>query len=121
MAGKLKNCRGCGKLFMSTGDPFCHDCLTKQSADEERIIEYVRKNPECTVTDIVNALGIAEGVVRRLVERGRLFQAGIDYFYPCRLCGAPIVSGQYCRKCAGRLKSEIVDEQFKRGSKLDIQ
>mgnify|MGYP002625910961 CR=1 FL=1 len=117
MHQKLRNCKGCGKLFMSRGVPFCVDCLDKQAEDEKRIIQYVSDNPLCTIIEIVNALGINENIVRRLIEEGRLIQAGIDYKYPCSKCGEPIASGQYCDKCAKKLREEIRDEQRRRAER----
>ena len=117
MAEKMRNCRGCGKLFLSRGPIYCPACLEKQAEDEHRIIDYVRKNPDCTIPDIVNALEINEPIVRRLIEEGRLFQAGIDFYYPCVKCGAPISVGQYCDRCAKKLKADILSEQRKRDSR----
>lgn len=114
MAEKLRNCRGCGKLFMSSGGIFCPACVDKQHQDEQRIIDYVGEHPDCTVLDIVKALGINEAIVRRLIEEGRLLQAGIDYYYPCARCGVPIAAGQYCEDCAEQLKAAIIAEQAKR-------
>lgn len=111
MAEKLRNCKGCGRVFMSKGAKFCPACIDKQHEDEQRIIDYVSDNPNCTILDIVKALGIQEGVVRRLIEEGRLLQAGIDFFYPCERCGAPIAAGQYCADCAEKLKAEIAEMQ----------
>ncbi|MBQ9480239.1 MAG: flagellar protein [Selenomonadaceae bacterium] len=114
MAEKLRNCKGCGKLFMSSGGVFCPACIEKQHQDEQRIVEYVGEHPDSTILDIVKDLEISEAIVRRLIEEGRLLQAGIDYHYPCAKCGAPIVSGQYCDSCAEQLKAAIVAERAKR-------
>lgn len=114
MQGNLRNCKGCGKLFMYRGVKFCVDCLEKQAEDEHRIIDYVKANPLCTIIEIVRDTGIDEKIVRRLIEEGRLIQAGVEYKYPCSKCGEPIMSGQYCDKCAKKLREEIMAEQRRR-------
>ena len=121
MADKLRNCKGCGKLFMSHGGALCVDCLDKQTQDERRIIEYVRNNPQSTIVEIVEALELNENIVRRLIEEGRLIQAGLDYKYPCSKCGAPIMSGQYCDRCAKKLRAEIMEEQRRREDKVGLR
>lgn len=114
MKEKIKNCRGCGRLFLSNGSYYCSDCIEKQTEIEQRIIKYVKANPDCTIPDIVNALGINEKIVRKLIEEGRLYQAGVDFYYPCVKCGTPIIAGQYCDKCIKKMKDEIYAEQRKR-------
>lgn len=111
MAEKLRNCKGCGKLFLSTGGQFCVECLDKQAEIEHRIVEYVRENPQCTIPEIVAAIEVNEKIVRKLIEEGRLVQLGVDYKYPCVKCGAPIVSGQYCSRCAKQFRNEILEVQ----------
>ena len=121
MQETLRNCKGCGKLFMYRGVKFCVDCLEKQAGDEHRIIDYVKANPLCTIVDIVRDTGIDEKIVRRLIEEGRLIQAGIDYKYPCSKCGALIASGQYCEKCAKKLRAEIMEEQRRRDDRVGLR
>ena len=85
------------------------------------IIDYVKANPLCTIIDIVRDTGIDEKIVRRLIEEGRLIQAGVDYKYPCSKCGALIASGQYCDKCAKKLREEIMAEQRQRDSRIGLR
>lgn len=121
MKEKIKNCRGCGRLFLSNGSYYCSDCIEKQTEIERQIIKYVKAHPDCTIPDIVNALEINEKYVRKLIEEGRLYQAGIDFFYPCVKCGAPISAGQYCDKCIRKMKDEIYAEQRKRNLRDDFR
>ena len=107
MAPKLKNCQVCGKVFMSTGGKICPACLDKQADDEMIVIEYVRDNPKCKVHEILEATGVSEVIVRRLIEEGRFIQEGIDYSYPCRKCGTLIMKGKFCEKCMSEMQEEL--------------
>ena len=107
MAAKLKNCQICGRVFMSTGGKVCPACLDKQADDEMKVIEYVRDNPKCKVFEILEATGVAEPIVRRLIEEGRFIQEGINYSYPCKKCGQLIMKGKFCEKCMSEMQEEL--------------
>lgn len=107
MAAKLTNCKICGKVFMSTGGKICPACLDKQADDEMLVIEYVRDNPKCKVHEILEATGVSEVIVRRLIEEGRFIQEGIDYSYPCKKCGTLIMKGKFCEKCMNEMQEEL--------------
>ena len=47
MAGKMKNCSSCGKVFVSINNSrICADCREKEEKWEKEIIEYVRDHPK---------------------------------------------------------------------------
>ena len=113
MGAKLKNCQICGKVFMSTGGKLCPACLDKQADDEMLVIEYVRDHPKCKVHEIIEATGVNEHIIRRLIEEGRFIQEGVEYSYPCKKCGTLIVRGKFCEKCMNEMQEQLQGVQNK--------
>ncbi len=114
MAGKLKNCPGCGKLFMDMGTRMCRDCLELEEEMMLKISSFVRDHPHSTIKDIVEGVeGAKEKLVRRMIKEGRFLQDGMDISYPCEKCGTLIHSGRFCTKCDEELKKDVMKAQKK--------
>ncbi|EKU71304.1 hypothetical protein [Selenomonas sp. F0473] len=108
MAGKMKNCSSCGKVFVSiNGARICMDCREKEEQWEKEIVAFVRDNPKCQIAEIVEATGVQEPVIRRMIREGRFVSTGADLYYPCEKCGSPIQRGQYCEKCQSQIREEL--------------
>ena len=108
MAGKMKNCSSCGKVFVSINNSrICVDCREKEERWEKEIVEFVRDHPKSRIPEIVEATGVQEPVVRRMIREGRFISSGVDLFYPCEKCGSPIQKGQYCDKCQKEMREEL--------------
>ena len=105
MAGKMKNCSSCGKVFVSINNSrICADCREKE---EKEIIDYVRDHPKSQIPEIVEATGVQEPVIRRMIREGRFLSSNVELFYPCEKCGSPIQKGQYCDKCQKEMREEL--------------
>ena len=108
MAGKMKNCSSCGKGFVAINNArICMDCREKEEKWEREIVEYVRDHPKSTIAEIVEATGVQEPVIRRMIREGRFVSTGIELYYPCEKCGSPIDKGQYCDKCQREMREEL--------------
>ena len=108
MAGKMKNCSSCGKVFVSmNGARICMDCREKEEKWEREIVEFVRDHPKSTIAEIVEATGVQEPVIRRMIREGHFVSTGIELYYPCEKCGSPIDKGQYCDKCQKEMRDEL--------------
>ena len=108
MAGKMKNCSSCGKVFVSINNSrICVDCREKEERWEKEIVEFVRDHPKSRIPEIVEATGVQEPVVRRMIREGRFLSSGVELFYPCEKCGSPIQKGQYCEKCQKEMREEL--------------
>jgi len=120
MAGKMKNCSSCGKVFVSINNArICMDCRAKEEQWERSIVEFVRDHPKSTIAEIVEATGVQEPVIRRMIREGRFVSSGIDLYYPCEKCGSPISKGQYCDKCQKEMRDELTAAIAKKSSASD--
>ena len=106
MAPKIGNCPICGKLYADTGIGMCRDCYEKEQEQEQEVARYVRENPRSNVKDIVEATGVKERVVTRMIRAGRFIEAGIEVQYPCEACGKMIHHGRYCEECNKNLQEQ---------------
>jgi len=113
MAGKLKNCQYCGKLYNEIGNGMCPSCVDKENKKIEEVIAYVRENPGAKVPEIVKETGAHETLIKRLIREGRFEQMGIKMSYPCEKCGAPIITGKLCKNCSDSIKQELQATQEK--------
>ncbi len=107
MAGKIKNCPMCGKLFADNGTRVCMDCYDKIKAKEAEVINYVRDNPGSKIPEIVEATGAPEGMIKKMIREGRFEQIGVKMSYPCEKCGAPIITGKICQSCQEEVHKEL--------------
>ena len=120
MAGKMKNCSSCGKVFVSINNArICMDCREKEEQWERTIVEFVRDHPKSTIAEIVGATGVQEPVIRRMIREGRFVSTGIELYYPCEKCGSPIDKGQYCDKCQKEMRDELTAAIAKKSSAGD--
>ena len=107
MAGKIKNCPMCGKLFADTGHRVCMDCYEKILEKEAEVVNYVRDNPGSKIPEIVEATGATEGMIKKMILEGRFEQIGVKMSYPCEKCGNPIITGKICQSCQEELHKEL--------------
>jgi len=113
MAGKLKNCPYCGKLYAEIGRKMCPDCLEKERQMESDVVAYVRAHSGAKIPEIVEETGAHENLIKRMIREGRFEQVGIKMSYPCEKCGAPIMTGKLCQKCQDEIKNELQATQEK--------
>lgn len=97
---KLKNCVGCGKLYMEVGQGMCPACYDKELEEEQVVYSYVRDHDKCGIQEIVKETGVKERTVLRMLKNGRFVAHGIEITYPCQGCGEPITTGKLCDKCS---------------------
>jgi len=99
----LANCKRCGKIFDSSGQRMCRDCVLQDEDYYRQIYEYILEHKDdrtTTVTEVSEALDIPEKIVFRLIKEGRFVTAGINWeVLECAKCGVPIAEGTYCKSC----------------------
>ena len=114
MAGKLRNCPVCGKLFMADGSArMCRDCFVKEQEVELEVTNYVRDHPKNKIPEIVENTRGTEKMIKRMISEGRFQQVGVNLTYACEKCGAPIMTGKFCRDCMATLQKEVAGAQEK--------
>ncbi|WP_028129568.1 flagellar protein [Selenomonas sp. AE3005] len=107
MAGKIKNCPMCGKLFNDTGHKVCMDCFEKIQEKEHEVVEYVREHRGAKIAEICEATKAPAGMIKKMIREGRFEQIGVKMTYPCEKCGAPIVTGKICKSCEDAARSTL--------------
>ena len=108
MAGKMKNCPMCGKLFVAMPNMrVCFDCKAKEEKLENDAVQYVREHPNCGIQEIMKETGASEKLIKKLIREGRFEQSGVKVSYPCEKCGAPIVMGKLCQQCSESLRNDL--------------
>lgn len=107
MAGKIKNCPMCGKLFNDTGHGCCMDCYEKILEKEREVVNYVRDHRGAKIPEICEATGAPSGMIKKMIREGRFEQIGVKMTYPCEKCGAPIISGKICQQCEEAARNEL--------------
>lgn len=103
---KLKNCSGCGKLYMEVGQGMCPACYDKELEEEQVVYAYVRDHDKCGIQEIVKETGVKERTVLRMLKNGRFVASGFTITYPCQGCGTPITNGKMCDKCSNDILNQ---------------
>ncbi|NLP42529.1 MAG: flagellar protein, partial [Veillonellaceae bacterium] len=68
----LKNCPECGRLFVENPSGMCPACYEKVEEDELKVVEYLRDTRKASLKEIHEATGVKEGIIMRMIKRGRL-------------------------------------------------
>lgn len=116
---QLKNCPECGRIFVDLGTGICRDCMEKQEELMIEVSSYVRDHPHSTIRDIMDAVGVKEKLIRRMIREGRFIADGVDVSYPCERCGKPIHNGRYCSECTASLQQEVYETQKRAAEKAE--
>lgn len=112
-----KNCPQCGKLFLYNGTrKVCPDCFAKEQELERIVTDYVRETRQANVKEIVDATGVSEKIVMRMIREGHFVQSDIPISYPCDSCGKPITHGKVCRECSGKFMSQVAKMEAAKGA-----
>lgn len=112
MSNTLKNCPGCGRLYIDSGSGICPDCYRKELEAEEAVAAYVREHQGANIAEVCEATGISERVVRRMIRQGRFANIpGANLQYPCVKCGAMIDHGDYCSTCQRQVTADLIAQQ----------
>ena len=107
MAGKMRNCQRCGKVFVQqSNEKICRDCRDAEKEMEAKVMEFVRSNPDSKIPDITEGTGAEESLIRRMIDEGRFERSELKS-YPCKRCGKEIVAGQYCESCLSEMQENL--------------
>lgn len=103
--GKLRNCKACGKVFVSmVGEQYCSDCRPIEEAKKKKVDDYLRDHPGAPMLDVLKVvkeagdMGNSHEVEAYMFREGLI--AGVSHQNVCASCGQPIADGlTYCKTC----------------------
>lgn len=98
---KFANCAICGRLYEANGfRSVCPECLQRDTADFDKIRDFLYIHPRAKVFEVSNSLDIPIPVIKRYLREGRLeIIEKNNRFLLCDKCGKPICSGTLCDDC----------------------
>ncbi|MGE5579862.1 MAG: MerR family transcriptional regulator [Bacillota bacterium] len=104
MAGNIRNCRRCGRLFVFVGGPVCPDCLAKEEEQYRKVKLYIDDHPGCGVQETSDETGVPVDIVVEFLRQGLLVTgSGPEGQLVCMICRRPITKGRICPRCEAAL------------------
>lgn len=105
MPNDFRQCKLCSKIYTYTGNTFCPNCVREVDKHFRTVKDFLYKNPNLTITEVVDQTGIDERIVLYFLREGRLEMSTAGDFLKCETCGASITTGRICSKCANGLSA----------------
>jgi len=104
MAGSIRNCKRCGKLYVFVGGAVCPDCLAKEEEQYRKVKLYIDSHPGCGVQETSDGTGVPVDIVVEFLRQGLLVTgSGPEGQLVCMICKKPITKGRVCPKCEAAL------------------
>lgn len=119
----VRYCKNCGQIFQYTNSPLCNKCRREMEEKFSSVKEYIRENPQAKIGEISDECDVPLPQIKRWIREERLaFSEDSGIALRCEKCGAPILTGRYCRECkknmTQRLSSAYPEESKKKGQKI---
>ncbi len=105
----IRTCRNCRRMFTDyTNRRLCPDCAKIEDEAFDKVKEYIRDNPDATITSTAKECDVSENLIRQWLKEERLEYKNAEMAgLRCEKCGAPITSGRHCQKCRSSLYREL--------------
>lgn len=104
------NCPRCGKLFNRMSSPICKTCEKEEEELFKIVRQFVDDNPNCTIPEVTEALGVSVKKIMKYLRDGRLEASkGMGETLRCEKCNKPIKRGHYCDGCVIELNQTVTD------------
>ncbi len=103
----LTNCKNCEQAYNRAGsERLCPIC----SETYLRLFAFVARNPDATLGQIEQTLGLTRLNLAQLLKSGRFvaFEHLARQVLRCRSCGAPPIQGDLCQSCFERLMAQLL-------------
>ena len=65
-------CKRCSRIFDGSKAGYCDKCYDKNEKEYNLILEYLKKNPDAIVLEIIDKTGVSLKTLNRFVEEGGL-------------------------------------------------
>ena len=116
MAGNIRNCKRCGKLFLYAGVPICPDCLGKEDEQFRKVKHYIDEHKGAGVQETSDETGVPVDVVVEFLRQGLLATgSGADGQLVCMVCKKPITRGRLCPRCEAALGAGTNSQRQEQG------
>jgi hypothetical protein len=98
---QIKNCRRCGRVFVSSGPSICPECFEQEEEQFQIIKKYLSEHKRASAKKVSEDTGIPIEVVTDFVRRGHLVGVDIeiDEVNRCAICKTPLSKGRICADC----------------------
>ena len=102
---EMTTCRRCHRYFNHvSGERLCDACKKELEETFVAAKEYIRENPRTGVRELSEAMDIPVAQIERWIRQERLeFSKDSATKIACEHCGAPILTGRFCRDCKQKL------------------
>lgn len=106
---ELRNCPVCGKVFVYVTRNLCPECAAKEEEEFRKVKEYLYEVPGATMEEISEKTGVPPKKILEFLREGRLIlkKENVNMILRCEMCGAPILTGRLCDKCANEMKKKF--------------
>ncbi|QGQ97488.1 hypothetical protein EHS13_22665 [Paenibacillus psychroresistens] len=114
----VQNCPNCGNIFRKTTWPVCQDCKNEMENELSKCTEFIRRNRQTTMSQLVEQTGVSEINITKYIRDGKINISDVpNLSYPCDLCESSIRKGNLCVKCRMKINTDI--DKMKRNEQED--
>lgn len=102
-----RKCPDCGEMmvYKGLGEFVCEQCNRKEYDDYGKVRNYIDEHKGANASEVEAATGVSQRAIRKLLKEERIAVANDSKaFLKCELCGADILTGRYCAKCAKQVR-----------------
>ena len=107
---EVRNCRTCGKLFnyLGSGKPICAACSAALEEKFYQVKEYIREHKDAGVNEVSEENDVSVSQIKQWIREERLaFSESSQVGIECEKCGAPILTGRFCKACKGSITDSL--------------
>ena len=62
----------CKRMFEKNGIDYCDSCYEVNQKEYKLVLDYIERNPDNTVLDIITETGVPMKTINRFIEEGSL-------------------------------------------------
>ncbi|MCE5236804.1 MAG: flagellar operon protein YvyF [Clostridiaceae bacterium] len=103
MAADIRQCKACGKLFHSLGNPLCGECNDEMDRRFVKVRDFIYAHPEAGIPEVVEKTGVPEKNILAFLREERLVLEKASGLLGCERCAKPITGGRFCDECKNQL------------------
>jgi flagellar operon protein (TIGR03826 family) len=117
---EVVNCPNCGNIFRKTTWALCQDCKNDMENELSKCTEYIRRNRQTTMAQLIEATGVDEENIVKYIRDSKIFIGDVpNLSYPCDLCRGPIRKGNLCLNCRTKIANDI--DKMNHQEQLDLE